>query len=165
MQRAPEASQTELVAMRQALALAEGAGQRGEVPVGALALFEGRVVAQAANARELDRDPTAHAELIVLRLAARALGRWRLSGVSLVVTLEPCCMCAGAIVNARIDRLVVGAMDAKAGAAGSLMNLMDDARLNHCVPLVTGVLAEASTQLLRNFFVARRKAGPRPRAP
>jgi tRNA(adenine34) deaminase len=143
-------------AMREALALAREAGERGEVPVGAVAVFEGRIVGRGSNARESARDPTAHAELLALQEAARTLGRWRLAGVTLVVTLEPCAMCAGAMVLARIDRLVYGATDPKAGAAGSLMDLSADPRLNHRFPVDRGVLAEEAGDLLRTFFRARR---------
>jgi tRNA(adenine34) deaminase len=143
-------------AMEEALGLARAAAGAGEVPVGALALYEGAVVGRGANRREADRDPTAHAELIAIREAARALGRWRLTGVTLVVTLEPCAMCAGAMVLARIDRLVYGAADPKAGAAGSLMDLTQDARLNHRFAVERGVRGEACGELLRDFFRARR---------
>ena len=143
-------------AMGEALELARGAGAAGEVPVGAVALFEGRVVGRGANRREVDQDPTAHAELLALREASRALGRWRLSGVTLVVTLEPCAMCAGAMVLARIDHLAFGASDPKAGAAGSLMDLAQDPRLNHRFGVERGVHAEACGELLSAFFRARR---------
>ena len=149
-------------AMREALALARDAAARGEVPVGAVALFEGRIVGRGANAREAARDPTAHAELLAIQAAARALGRWRLTGVTLVVTLEPCAMCAGAMVLARIDRLVIGASDPKAGAAGSLMDLSQDPRLNHRFPVERGVLDEECAELLRAFFRARRGNGDPP---
>jgi len=142
--------------MQEALALARTAGARGEVPVGAVAMHGGAVVGRGANRREGDRDPTAHAELMALREAARVLGRWRLSGVTLVSTLEPCAMCAGAMVLARIDRLVYGARDPKAGAAGSLMDLTQDPRLNHRFEVVSGLEAEACSALLREFFRARR---------
>jgi tRNA(adenine34) deaminase len=145
--------------MREALALARAAGERGEVPVGAVAVLEDRVVGRGANAREAANDPTAHAELLALREAARTLGRWRLAGVTLFVTLEPCAMCAGAMVLARIDRLVYGASDPKAGAAGSLMDLSADARLNHRFPVERGLLAEEAGELLRAFFRARRGNG------
>ncbi len=145
--------------MRQALALAREAGARGEVPVGAVAVFEDRVVGRGANARESARDPTAHAELLAVQEAARTLGRWRLTGVTLVVTLEPCAMCAGAMVLARIDRLVYAASDPKAGAAGSLMDLSADPRLNHRFPVERGVLADEAGELLRAFFRARRGTG------
>jgi tRNA(adenine34) deaminase len=143
-------------AMDEALRLAREASARGEVPVGSVALFEGRIVGRGANARESDRDPTAHAELLAIQEAARTLGRWRLTGVTVVVTLEPCAMCAGAMVLARIDRLVFGASDPKAGAAGSLMDLTADPRLNHRFPVDRGVRGEECSALLREFFRARR---------
>jgi tRNA(adenine34) deaminase len=145
--------------MREALALARDAGARGEVPVGAVAVLDGRVIGRGANARESARDPTAHAELLAVQEAARTLGRWRLSGVTVVATLEPCAMCAGAMVLARIDRLVYGASDPKAGAAGSILDLAQDARLNHRFAVERGVLAEESAELLRSFFRARREDG------
>jgi tRNA(adenine34) deaminase len=145
--------------MREALALAREAGARGEVPVGAVAVFEGRVVGRGANRREGTNDPTGHAELIAIQDAARTLGRWRLSGVTLVVTLEPCAMCAGAMVLARIDRLVYGASDPKAGAVGSLMDLSQDPRLNHRFPVDRGLLADEAGELLRSFFRDRRGNG------
>jgi tRNA(adenine34) deaminase len=145
--------------MRQALDLAREAGARGEVPVGAVAVFEDRIVGRGANAREAARDPTAHAELLAIQEAARALGRWRLAGVTLVVTLEPCAMCAGAMVLARIDRLVYAADDPKAGAAGSLIDLTGDPRLNHRFPVERGVLADEAGELLKAFFRARRTSG------
>jgi tRNA(adenine34) deaminase len=143
-------------AMGEALALAREAAAAGEVPVGAVALHEGVVVGRGANRREARRDPTAHAELLAIQDAARTLGRWRLSGVTLVVTLEPCAMCAGAMVLARIDALVYGASDPKGGAAGSLMDLTADPRLNHRFPVRSGVLADACGDLLREFFRSRR---------
>src|SRR5512140_1932681 len=145
--------------MREALALARAAGERGEVPVGAVAVLEDRIVGCGANARESAHDPTAHAELLAIQDAARTLGRWRLTGVTLFVTLEPCAMCAGAMVLARIDRLVYAASDPKAGAAGSLMDLTSDPRLNHRFPVERGVLAAESGELLRAFFRARRGSG------
>jgi len=147
---------TEREAMQEALALAREAAAAGEVPVGAVALHEGRVVGRGRNRREEDADPTAHAELLALQAAARALGRWRLSGVTVVVTLEPCAMCAGAMVLARIDRLVFGASDPKAGAVGSLLDLSRDERLNHRFAVERGLLADACGALLRDFFRARR---------
>jgi tRNA(adenine34) deaminase len=149
---------TDLEAMEQALALAGEAAQAGEVPVGAVAVFEGRVVGRGRNAREGAGDPTAHAELLAIQAAARALGRWRLTGVTLYVTLEPCAMCAGAMVLARIDRLVFGATDPKAGAAGSLQDLSADPRLNHRFPVERGLLGDRCGDLLRDFFRARRGA-------
>ena len=145
--------------MKEALALAKDAGARGEVPVGAIAVFEGRVVGRGANAREGARDPTAHAELAAIQEASRALGRWRLAGVTIFVTLEPCAMCAGAMVLARIDRLVYAAADPKAGAVGSLLDLSCDRRLNHRFPVTRGVLAEEAGELLRAFFRSRRNGG------
>jgi tRNA(adenine34) deaminase len=145
--------------MREALALAREAGERGEVPVGAVVVADGRIVGRGANARESARDPTAHAELLAIQDAARTLGRWRLSGATLVVTLEPCAMCAGAMVLARIDRLVVGASDPKSGAAGSIIDLTADPRLNHRFPVERGVLADEAGELLRAFFRARRGNG------
>ncbi len=147
---------TEAEAMGEALRLAREAASLGEVPVGAVALFEGRIVGRGANRRESARDPTAHAEMAAIREAARTLGRWRLTGVTLLVTLEPCAMCAGAMVLARIDRLVYGAGDPKAGAAGSLMDLTADPRLNHRFPVERGLLGDACAALLRDFFRARR---------
>ncbi len=146
-------------AMREALALAREAAERGEVPVGAVALFEGRIVGRGANARESAKDPTAHAELLAIQGAARSLGRWRLTGVTVVATLEPCAMCAGSMVLGRIDRLVYGAADPKAGAVGSLMDMSQDARLNHRFAVERGVLAEECGELLRAFFRARRGNG------
>ena len=148
---------TDLEAMEEALALAREAAAAGEVPVGAVALFDGRVVGRGRNRREADRDPTAHAELVAIQEAARALGRWRLAGVTLVATLEPCAMCTGAMVLARIDRLVYGASDPKGGAAGSLMDLTRDPRLNHRFPVERGLRAEECGALLQEFFRARRE--------
>lgn len=142
--------------MGRALELAREARAMGEVPVGALVVFEGRIVSQAYNLRETLRDPTAHAERLALTLAGRSLGRWRLDGCTLYVTLEPCPMCAGAIGLSRIDRLVYGAFDPKAGACRSLYRLADDPRLNHRVRQTSGVLAEACGALLSEFFANRR---------
>lgn len=137
-----------------------GAGGSADVPIGAVVLApDGQVLASAGNRREADEDPTAHAEILALREAARATGRWNLTGCTLAVTLEPCTMCAGAIVLARIERLVVGAMDPKAGAAGSLYDLVREPRLNHQVELTTGVRGEECGDLLRAFFRARRGKG------
>ncbi len=138
--------------MRRALVLARSAGVRGEVPVGALAVREGRVIAAASNRMERAGDAAAHAEMLVLRRAARVVGGWRLSGVTLVVTLEPCPMCAGAMVQSRVDRCVYGARDPKKGADGSVYDVLRNPHNNH-VPLVTaGVLGEESGALLRSFF-------------
>ncbi len=143
-------------AMLEAMALARGAAAEGEVPVGAVAVHDGVVVGRGSNRREVARDPTAHAELLAIQEAARTLGRWRLTGVTLVVTLEPCAMCAGAMVLGRIDRLVYGAADPKAGAAGSLMNLCADPRLNHRIEVVAGLRAAECGALLQEFFRSRR---------
>jgi len=143
-------------AMRRCLELARQAAQDGDVPVGAVAMVDGAVVAAAGNARERLDDPTAHAEILVLRAAAEAMGTWRLDEVTVVVTLEPCAMCAGALVNARVARLVYGAADPKAGAVGSLYGLLADPRLNHEVAVTAGVLAEECGGLLREFFARRR---------
>ena len=143
-------------AMRLALEEAALAAEHGDVPIGAIALVDGQVVARRHNERELTGDPTAHAELLCLRDAAAARGGWRLDGVTLVVSLEPCPMCAGALWAARVDRLVYGAADLKAGATGSLYNLCADPRLNHEVKVTHGVLADESTALLQQFFAERR---------
>jgi len=141
-----------------AIALAEAALAPGhdDVPVGAVVLVDSQVIAQRHNERELRKDPTAHAEVLALREAAEMLGSWRLEDSTLVVTLEPCAMCAGAAVLARVKRLVFGAVDPKAGACGTLYNLCADPRLNHEVEVVRGVEAEASGTLLRDFFKNRR---------
>jgi tRNA(adenine34) deaminase len=144
-------------AMRRALSLAATAVNTGDVPVGAVVLApEGDVLAEAANARERDGDPTAHAEILALRAAAESTGSWRLTGCTLVVTLEPCTMCAGALVLARVARLVYGADDPKAGAVGSLWDVVRDRRLNSRPEVVRGVLATESTELLQAFFKAHR---------
>ncbi len=146
----------DLEMMRRALVLAREASRLGEVPVGAVVVSQGRVISEAFNLRETLHDPTAHAERLVLALAGQALGRWRLDGCTLYVTLEPCPMCAGAIGLSRIDRLVYGASDPKAGACRSLYRLIDDPRLNHRVVQTTGVLAEECGALLSEFFKVRR---------
>jgi len=151
---------TDAEAMDEALRLAREAAQAGEVPVGAVALHDGVIVGRGRNAREAARDPTAHAELLAIQEAARTLGRWRLTGVTLVVTLEPCAMCAGAMVLARIDRLIYAASDPKAGAAGSLQDLCNDPRLNHRLPVERGLRGEEAGELLRDFFRSRRGANP-----
>jgi tRNA(adenine34) deaminase len=144
--------------MREALAEATAAGPaRGEVPVGAVILDPaGSPLARAHNQRESDADPTAHAEIVAIRAAGRALGSWHLDGCTLVVTLEPCTMCAGAVVAARIARVVYGAADPKAGAAGSLWDVLRDRRLNHRAEVVGGILAEECGALLQEFFAQRR---------
>ncbi len=128
----------------------------GDVPVGAVIVRDGAVIAARGNERELTGDPTAHAEMLAIRDAAEVVGHWRLDDCTMVVTLEPCPMCAGAMVNARMERLVYGATDPKAGAAGSLMNLVADPRLNHRIPVVSGVAADRCGALLVEFFAARR---------
>ncbi len=142
--------------MRAALEEARAAGEDGDVPVGAVALATGEIVARAHNERERRGDPTAHAELLALRAAAETLGSWRLCDVTMVVTLEPCPMCAGALVAARVARLVFGAPDPRAGACGSLYNLCADPRLNHELPVTGGVLEDQAAPLLRDFFATRR---------
>lgn len=144
-------------AMRLALAEAVRAGRRGEVPVGAVVLGPGgEILCVAGNDRERSGDPTAHAEMLALREAALATGEWRLTGCTLVVTLEPCTMCAGAAVLARVDRVVYGAADEKGGAAGSLWDVVRDRRLNHRPEVVMGVLAGECAAVLGEFFAARR---------
>jgi tRNA(adenine34) deaminase len=145
-------------AMALALAEASSAIEHGDVPVGAVALVAGEVVAADHNRREQLSDPTAHAELLVLRAAASVVGGWRLGEVTLAVTLEPCPMCAGALVAARIGRLVFGAADPRAGACGSLYNICSDPRLNHDVPISYGVRAGESAALLAEIFAGRRTA-------
>ncbi len=141
--------------MRSALEVADQAGT--DVPVGAVVVDgEGRLVGRGHNRRELDHDPTAHAEVVALRDAATALGRWRLEGCTLVVTLEPCAMCAGAIGLARVDRVVFGAFDPKAGAVGSLWDLLRDRRLNHRPEVISGVLQDECSDRLVRFFAAHR---------
>jgi tRNA(adenine34) deaminase len=148
-------------AMAVALAEAEAAGAAGDVPVGAVVLApDGAELARAANERERAGDPTAHAEVLALRRAASATGSWRLAGATVVVTLEPCPMCAGALLAARVARLVFGAPDPKAGACGSLYNLCVDPRLNHELTVVPGVRAEACAEVLTRFFRDRRLAPP-----
>lgn len=142
--------------MRQTLQLAHEAALLGEVPVGAIVVRHGEVIARAFNLRETLEDPTAHAERIALTLAGRALGTWRLEDCTLYATLEPCPMCAGAIVLARIRRVVYGATDPKAGACESLFRLADDPRLNHRVELTSGILAAECSALLQDFFRSRR---------
>jgi tRNA(adenine34) deaminase len=149
-------------AMRLALAEAALAAQESDdVPVGAVIVDQaGAVLARAHNRREADRDPTAHAEILAIRQAARALGRWRLTDLTLAVTLEPCTMCAGAVTAARLGRLVYGAEDPKAGAVGSLWDVLRDRRLNHQPEVIGGVLAPECGAILREFFSARRRPGP-----
>ncbi|MCL2178315.1 MAG: tRNA adenosine(34) deaminase TadA [Proteobacteria bacterium] len=143
--------------MAMALELAAWAAEQGEVPIGAVAVLHGQVIGRGYNRREMDKNPLAHAELLALREAASHLGAWRLLGVQLFVTLEPCSMCAGALVQARISRLVFGARDAKAGAVGSLYHLLEDSRHNHRVEVVSGVQEAACAEALKCFFSALRQ--------
>lgn len=142
--------------MALALVEARAALAHGDVPVGAVVVRAGEVIARAHNQREATGDPTAHAEVLALRAAAAFLGRWRLEDCALVVTLEPCIMCAGALLNARIGRLVYGAADLKGGATASLYNVCADPRLNHNPPVTHGVLAAEASELLSSFFADRR---------
>jgi tRNA(adenine34) deaminase len=145
--------------MRLALREAEAAAAHDDVPVGAVLARGGEPLAAAGNERELRGDPTAHAEVLAIREAARMLGGWRLSGCDLYVTIEPCAMCAGAIVLARIDRVVYAAADPKAGAAGSVFDVLGEPRLNHRPAVEAGLLAEEAAALLRDFFAPRREPG------
>jgi tRNA(adenine34) deaminase len=142
--------------MRLAIAEARRALDHDDVPVGAIVLRDGEVIASRHNERELTGDPTAHAEVLALRDAAARVGHWRLDDCTLVVTLEPCAMCAGAIVNGRVGSLIYGASDPKAGAAGSVFDLVDSDRHNHRTPRITGVLGDECSRLLTDFFAARR---------
>jgi len=143
--------------MREALREAEKADEAGEVPVGCVIVHGGRVIARAHNQRERLNDPTAHAEMLALTQAAAEVGDWRLDGAVLYVTLEPCTMCAGGLVLARLERIVYGAADPKAGACGSLYDIVRDARLNHRVEVTPGVLAEPCGAILKGFFRERRR--------
>lgn len=142
--------------MEKALELARQASEKGEVPVGAVLVKDDTCIAAAHNLRELSGNPIAHAEMLVIQEAAQKVGNWRLTGTTLYVTLEPCPMCAGAIVLARIPKVVYAADDPKAGAAGTLYNILQDERLNHQVELVSGICAEESSTLLKSFFKNRR---------
>ena len=146
--------------MNEALGLARQARAAGEVPIGCVIVGpEGQCLGEGFNRRIIDNDPSAHAEIVAMRQAGRALGDWRLEGCTLYVTLEPCAMCAGAMVNARVPRLVYGCDDPKAGAVRTLYRLCDDQRLNHRVDVASGVLAEECADLLREFFKAQRALG------
>lgn len=142
--------------MRFALSEARACADAGEVPIGAILVHQDRVIARSGNRTIRDNDPTAHAEIVVLREAARALSNYRLAGSTLYVTLEPCCMCAGAMIQARVPRLVYGADDPKGGAVRSCFEILSHPRLNHRVEVVSGILAEESAALLQSFFAARR---------
>jgi tRNA(adenine34) deaminase len=155
--RAALAARNDHEAMGDALEEARAAMDHDDIPVGAVVIVDGQVIARAHNERERLADPTAHAELLALRAAATILGTWRLSDVTLAVTLEPCPMCAGGLVAARVGRLVFGAFDPRAGACGTLYNLCSDPRLNHELSVKGGVRAEECASLLRHFFAARRR--------
>ena len=143
--------------MRQAIALAKRAEQEGEVPVGAVVVKGGEIIAEGWNRPITNHDPTAHAEIQAIRAAAKALGNYRLPGTTLYVTLEPCLMCMGAIIHARIQRVVYGATDPRAGAVKSVYTIADDRKLNHYVDVLGGLMAQECGELLRTFFRARRK--------
>ena len=147
---------TDLELMREALGEAHAAEAAGEVPIGAVILFDDRIIARGQNRVLRDNDPTAHAEVVALRLAAQAIGNYRLAGCTLVSTLEPCAMCAGAMIHARIDRLLFAADDPKAGASGSVLGVLNNAALNHQMTIERGLMAEESAVLLREFFQRRR---------
>lgn len=148
--------------MEQALVRARTAAAGGDVPVGAVVVRDDEAVAWGENRRERDQDPTAHAEVVALRDAARAVGSWRLTGCTLYVTLEPCSMCAGALVLARVDRVVFGATDPKAGAGGSVLDVLDHPRLNHRPDVLGGVLGDECGRVLVQFFASRRAARKTP---
>ena len=154
----------DLLYMRMALDEAALAAEEGEVPIGAVVVCDGRVVARAHNRRELDLDPSAHAEFSAMVAASRELERWRLTGCTVYVTLEPCLMCAGLMVNARIDRCVYGAPDPKGGALGTLYDVSHDERLNHEFEVTSGVLADEAAAQLRDFFRERRRMAKAARA-
>lgn len=138
--------------MRRALELAAQAAETGEIPVGAVVVCDGEIVAEAGNLKETNQDPLGHAEIIAIRAAAEKLGRWRLNGCTLYVTLEPCAMCSGAIIHARVDRVVYAATDPKAGAVKSLYQILSDPRLNHTPVINSGILETEAAQQLRDFF-------------
>lgn len=149
--------------MRLAIDEAIAAGERGEVPVGAIVVHQGRVIGRGHNLRESLNDPTAHAEIIALTAASEAIGDWRLEECDLYVTLEPCPMCAGACVNARVRRIIYGAGDPKAGCCGTLLNIVQDERFNHSCEVVAGLMEQDCGDLLRHFFRARRADAKRKR--
>lgn len=155
----PVVTETWDTAMEVALAEARAAAEHGDVPIGAVVVIDDRIVARRHNERELTGDPTAHAEVLALRDAAASIGSWRLDGATLVVTLEPCAMCAGAAINARVERVVFGARNMEAGACGSLLHLGVDPRLNHEFVTVADVRASECAALLTSFFGARRTDG------
>ena len=149
-------SDTQHPNMSRALELAKEASAHHDVPVGCVVVVDGHIVAEGENRREVDHDPTSHAEIVALRRAAAAFGRWRLDDATVYVTLEPCVMCAGALLNARVARVVFGAYDEKAGACGSRYNVLQDPRLLHEPTLLGGICADESSRLLSEFFAARR---------
>jgi tRNA(adenine34) deaminase len=151
--------------MRQALVEAEAAFREGEVPVGAVVISQGRVIGRGHNQMEGLADPTAHAEILAIGAAATHLKSWRLTGASIYVTVEPCAMCAGAIVLARMERLIFGARDPKAGACGSLFNIVQDPRLNHRLEITEGVMVDQASELLRSFFQQLRQKEAEGRPP
>lgn len=154
----PGLTATDIAMMQRALVLARQAAAKGEVPVGAVVYRGDTILAEAANNREHTRDPVGHAELLAMQQAGRSIGDWRLTDCSLAVTLEPCPMCAGAMVNARVSRVIYGAADPKAGACESLYDIPRDSRLNHRVEVFPGVLADECAQVLKTFFQQRRRA-------
>src|SRR6516164_8122765 len=147
---------SDLAAMREAIAEARSAAANGEVPIGAVMVCRGEIIARGQNSVIRTSDPTAHAEIVVLRQAARTFGNYRLNGCTLYVTLEPCAMCAGAMIHARLDRLVYAAPDPKTGAAGSVLEVLNHPRLNHQMQVEQGILADEAGELLRGFFRERR---------
>jgi tRNA(adenine34) deaminase len=151
-----DSAKTDQQFMQAALDDARKAAQRGEVPVGAVVVFDGSIIASGGNRTIADCDPTAHAEILALREAAATIGNYRLVGATLYVTIEPCAMCAGAMIQARIDRLVYGAPDAKGGAVASCFSVLDHPKLNHNVEVTSGIMAEEAAALLKDFFAARR---------
>jgi tRNA(adenine34) deaminase len=147
---------SDLEAMREAVAEARKAAAAGEVPIGAVMMCRGEIIARGQNSVIRSSDPTAHAEIVVLRQAARTFGNYRLLGCAIYVTLEPCVMCAGALIHARVERLVYGAPDPKAGACGSVLSVINHPQLNHQMHVVPGVLSDPSSELIRSFFRERR---------
>lgn len=145
--------------MEEALKEARKAYELGEIPIGAVIVKDGQIIARGHNLTETEKDPTAHAEMIAIRQAAAKLGGWRLPGCTLYVTCEPCSMCAGAIVWARLDKVCIGTMDPKGGACGSVFNIVQEEKLNHCVELVTGVMEEECSNIMKTFFKELRLRG------
>ncbi|MDY7108483.1 MAG: tRNA adenosine(34) deaminase TadA [Planctomycetota bacterium] len=161
----PDVTEIDIAMMERAIVLASKAAAMDEVPVGAVIYRRDRIIAEAHNLREKSNDPVAHAELLAISRAGRALGEWRLSDCSLAVTLEPCPMCAGAMVNARLGRVIYGASDPKAGACRTLFTIPTDKRLNHEVQVIGGVLADRCARLLKDFFQRKRMLKSRPGRP